>query len=365
MLSKTDFLIQRLRKKKRYLPNQTQSFSNMDKHNKTLGEFIIDNQQAFQYSSGELSRIINSIRLAAKVVNYKVNKAGLVDIIGAAGEQNIQGEDQQKLDVYANEIFIQTLINREIVCGIASEENDDFITVQGNDNCHNNKYVLLMDPLDGSSNIDVNVSVGTIFSVYRRITPIGTPVTLEDFLQPGVNQVAAGYVIYGTSTMLVYTTGHGVNGFTMNPALGTFYLSHPNMMFPEDGNIYSVNEGNYVHFPQGVKDYIKYCQSEEGDRPYTSRYIGSLVSDVHRNMIKGGIYLYPTSTKSPKGKLRLLYEGNPMAFITEQAGGKASDGEKRLLEIVPTELHQRVPFFCGSKNMVEKAEEFMRNAKTK
>ncbi|RTY86141.1 class 1 fructose-bisphosphatase [Flavobacterium sp. RSP49] len=335
----------------------------MEARNKTLGEFIIENQNAFQYSSGELSRIINSIRLAAKVVNYKVNKAGLVDIVGAAGEQNIQGEDQQKLDVYANEVFIQTLINREIVCGIASEENDDFITVEGSDNSHNNKYVVLMDPLDGSSNIDVNVSVGTIFSVYRRITPIGTPVTLEDFLQPGINQVAAGYVIYGTSTMLVYTTGHGVNGFTLNPAIGTFYLSHPKMKFPTDGHIYSINEGNYVHFPQGVKDYIKYCQLEEGDRPYTSRYIGSLVSDFHRNMIKGGIYLYPTSSKASKGKLRLLYECNPLAFIAEQAGGKASDGFDRVMEIEPTELHQRVPFFCGSYNMVEKSEEFMLKAK--
>ncbi len=332
----------------------------MKERNRTLGEFIIGKQSEFKYSSGELSRIINSIRLAAKVVNYKVNKAGLVDIIGAAGEQNIQGEDQQKLDVYANEVFIQTLTNREIVCGIASEENDDFITVAGTDNSHNNKYVVLMDPLDGSSNIDVNVSVGTIFSVYRRITPVGTPVTLEDFLQPGINQVAAGYVIYGTSTMLVYTTGHGVNGFTLNPAIGTFYLSHPNMEFKPDGKIYSVNEGNYIQFPQGVKDYIKYCQSEEGDRPYTSRYIGSLVSDIHRNMIKGGIYIYPTSSKAPKGKLRLLYECNPMAFIAEQAGGKASDGYNRILEIEPTELHQRVPFFCGSRNMVEKAEEFMR-----
>jgi fructose-1,6-bisphosphatase I len=331
----------------------------MKSNTKTLGEFIIENQNEFQYSSGELSRIINSIRLAAKVVNYKVNKAGLVDIIGAVGEQNIQGEDQQKLDVYANEVFIQTLINREIVCGIASEENDDFITIEGSDNGNNNKYVVLMDPLDGSSNIDVNVSVGTIFSVYRRITPIGTPVTLDDFLQPGVNQVAAGYVIYGTSTMLVYTTGFGVNGFTLNPAIGTFYLSHPNMKYPVDGTIYSVNEGNYSQFPQGVKNYIKYCQQEEGDRPYTSRYIGSLVSDIHRNMIKGGIYIYPTSSKAPKGKLRLLYECNPLAFIAEQAGGKASDGVNRILEIEPTELHQRISFFCGSKNMVEKAEEFM------
>lgn len=334
----------------------------MEPRNATLGEFIIENQNDFQYSTGELSKIINSIRLAAKVVNYKVNKAGLVDITGAAGDRNIQGEDQQKLDVYANEVFIRTLINREIVCGIASEENDDFITVQGMDEGHNNKYVVMMDPLDGSSNIDVNVSVGTIFSVYRRITPIGTPVTLEDFLQPGTAQVAAGYVIYGTSTMLVYTTGHGVNGFTLNPAIGTFYLSHPNMQFPKDGKIYSINEGNYIHFPQGVKNYLKYCQTEEGDRPYTSRYIGSLVSDIHRNMIKGGIYIYPTSSKAPKGKLRLLYECNPMAFIAEQAGGKASDGFNRIMEIQPTELHQRVPFFCGSVNMVEKAEEFMRGA---
>ena len=335
----------------------------MEERNKTLGEFIIENQNAFQYSSGELSRIINSIRLAAKVVSYKVNKAGLVDITGAAGEQNIQGEDQQKLDVYANEVFIQTLINREIVCGIASEENDDFITVEGSNNNHTNKYVVLMDPLDGSSNIDVNVSVGTIFSVYRRITPVGTPVTLEDFLQPGTRQVAAGYVIYGTSTMLVYTTGHGVNGFTLNPAIGTFYLSHPNMQFTKDGHIYSINEGNYIQFPQGVKDYLKYCQSEEEDRPYTSRYIGSLVSDIHRNMIKGGIYIYPTSSKAPKGKLRLLYECNPMAFIVEQAGGKASNGFSRIMEIKPTELHERVPFFCGSSNMVDKAHEFMKKAK--
>ncbi|TRX11235.1 class 1 fructose-bisphosphatase [Flavobacterium gawalongense] len=335
----------------------------MKESNKTLGEFIIENQNDFKYSSGELSRIFNSIRLAAKVVSYKVNKAGLVDIVGAVGEKNIQGEDQQKLDVYANETFIQTLINREIVCGIASEENDDFITVGGVDNDHNNKYIVLIDPLDGSSNIDVNVSVGTIFSVYRRITPNGTPVTLEDFLQPGINQVAAGYVIYGTSTMLVYTTGHGVNGFTLNPAIGTFYLSHPNMKFPIDGTIYSVNEGNYVHFPQGVKNYIKYCQLEEEDRPYTSRYIGSLVSDIHRNMIKGGIYLYPTSFKASKGKLRLLYECNPMAFIVEQAGGKASDGFSRVMEILPTALHERTPFFCGSYNMVEKVEEFMHKAK--
>ncbi len=331
----------------------------MARRNQTLGEFIIENQKEFRYSTGELSKLINAIRLAAKVVNHEVNKAGLVDILGNAGETNVQGESQQKLDVLANEKFIQTLKNREIICGIASEEEDDFISINSQDENHQNKYVVLIDPLDGSSNIDVNVSVGTIFSVYRRITSVGTPVTLEDFLQTGRNQVAAGYIIYGTSTMLVYTTGHGVNGFTLNPAIGTFYLSHPNMRFPETGRIYSINEGNYVHFPQGVKNYIKYCQEEKGDRPYTSRYIGSLVSDFHRNMIKGGIYMYPKSSKATAGKLRLLYECNPMAFLAEQADGKASDGFVPILDIQPSELHQRVPFFCGSRQMVEKAESFM------
>lgn len=335
----------------------------MSQKHSTLGEFIIENQNHFQYSSGELSRLINSIRLAAKIVNHEVNKAGLVDIIGGVGTENIQGEDQQKLDIYANDIFKSALINREIVCGIASEEEEEYVIIEGKENSHTNKYILLIDPLDGSSNIDVNVSVGTIFSIYRRVSPVGSPVTKEDFLQKGNEQVAAGYIIYGTSTMLVYTTGHGVNGFTLNPALGTFYLSHPNMTFPENGKIYSINEGYYAHFPQGVKDYLKYCQTEEEDRPYTSRYIGSLVSDFHRNMIKGGIYIYPTSSKSPQGKLRLLYECNPIAFIAEQANGKATDGFQRIMDLQPTELHQRVPFFCGSSKMVEKAEEFMKNAR--
>lgn len=333
----------------------------MTQKHSTLGEFIISNQKHFKYSSGELSRLINSIRLAAKVVNHEVNKAGLVDILGSAGETNIQGETQQKLDVYANDIFMQTMTNREIVCGVASEEEDDFVAIKSKNGKNDNKYVVLIDPLDGSSNVDVNVSVGTIFSVYRRVTPVGTPVQIEDFLQKGTEQVAAGYIVYGTSTMIVFTTGFGVNGFTLNPAIGTFYLSHPDMKFPEDGNIYSINEGNYVHFPQGVKDYLKFCQAEEDNRPYTSRYIGSLVSDFHRNMIKGGIYMYPTSSKAPKGKLRLLYECNPMAFLAEQANGYASDGYKRIMEIKPTELHQRVPFFCGSKNMVDDAKGFMAN----
>ena len=332
----------------------------MAKKNQTLGEFIIENQNDFQYSSGELSRLLNSIRLAAKVVNHEVNKAGLVDITGAAGDTNIQGEDQQKLDVYANDTFIRTITDRNIVCGIASEEEDDFVTINSQDEKHQNKYVVLIDPLDGSSNIDVNVSVGTIFSIFRRVTKAGTPVQKEDFLQSGNKQDAAGYIVYGTTTMLVFTTGNGVNGFTLNPAIGSWYLSHPNMRFPEDGEIYSVNEGNYLDFPNGIKKYIKYCQAEQDNRPYTSRYIGSLVSDFHRNMIKGGIYMYPKSTKNPKGKLRLLYECNPMAFIAEQANGIASDGFNRIMDIKPSELHQRVPFICGSKNMVRKAEEFMK-----
>jgi len=331
-----------------------------DQSLQTLGEFLIDKQEDFQYSTGEFSRLLSAIRLASKIVNREVNKAGIVDITGAAGNQNIQGEEQQKLDVIANDIFITALSQREVVCGIASEENDDFIDIKCSENGHLSKYVVLIDPLDGSSNIDVNVSVGTIFSIYRRVTEPGTPVQLEDFLQKGINQIAAGYVIYGSSTMIVYTTGNGVNGFTLDPSLGTYYLSHPNMKFPETGKIYSINEGNYIKFPQGVKNYLKYCQMEEGDRPYTSRYIGSLVADFHRNMLKGGIYIYPSYGQAPNGKLRLLYECNPMAFIAEQAGGKATDGFRRILEVEPTELHQRIPFFSGSISMVEKAEEFMR-----
>lgn len=323
----------------------------------SLGEFVIDKQGDFKYSSGELSRLLSSIKIASKIVNREVNKAGIADILGKAGNENVQGEEQMKLDVFANDIFIDALSNRDIVCGVASEENEHFIEIKGADSCslHNN-YVVLIDPLDGSSNVDVNVSVGTIFSIYRRVTPPGTPVQMEDFLQKGENQVAAGYVIYGSSTMLVFSTGNGVNGFTLDPSVGTYFLSHPSMKYPEKGKIYSTNEGNAQKFEQGVRNYIKHCQ-EEG---YTSRYIGSLVADFHRNMIKGGIYMYPATTSAPNGKLRLLYECNPIAFLTEQAGGKATDGHQRILEIEPTELHQRVPIFCGSKEMVEKVEEFLR-----
>lgn len=327
---------------------------------RTLGEFVVEKQHDFPHASGELSSLLASIRLAAKIVNREINKAGLADIIGASGNDNIQGEEQQKLDLYANEKFKAALEARDQVCGVASEEEDEAVAFSKELN-KNAKYVVLMDPLDGSSNIDVNVSVGTIFSIYRRVSPVGTPPTQEDFLQPGNKQVAAGYVIYGSSTMLVYTTGNGVNGFTYDPSLGTFYLSHENMRIPENGKIYSINEGNYIRFPTGVKKYIKFCQEnvpEEG-RPYTSRYIGSLVADFHRNLLKGGIYLYPSTQSHPNGKLRLLYECNPMAFLIEQAGGLASDGARRIMDIKPTELHQRVPFFVGSKNMVHKVETFL------
>jgi fructose-1,6-bisphosphatase I len=327
---------------------------------KTLGEFIIDNQNQFEYSTGELSRLLNAIRLASKAVNHEVNKAGLVDIIGATDQINHSDETQQKLDVFANHAFKRALINRDIVCGFASEEEENFISIPSTNGNNNNKYVVLVDPLDGSSNIDTNVSVGTIFSIYRRLSSNTNAVSVSDFLQKGIQQVAAGYVLYGTSTMLVYTTGHGVNGFTLNPALGTFYLSHPNLKFPKSGNIYSINEGNYVHFPDGIKKYIKYCQENIDGRPYTSRYIGSLVSDFHRNLIKGGIYLYPPTSQHSNGKLRLLYECNPIAFLAEQAGGAASNGTKRVMEVEPKELHQRTPFYCGNIGMVQRIESFLR-----
>lgn len=324
----------------------------------TLGEFIIESQQDFPGSTGEFSRLLSAIRLASKIVSHQINKAGLLnDILGAANSENIQGEQQQKLDVYANNQFIKALEKRKVICGIASEENDDYITLN-----NEGKYIVSMDPLDGSSNIDVNVSVGTIFSIYERISPQGQAVELADFLQKGTNQVAAGYVIYGSSTMLVYTTGNGVNGFTYDPGIGVFVLSHPNMKFPANGKIYSMNEGNFYNCSIGVQNFIKYAQTidEATNRPYTARYIGSLVADFHRNLIKGGIYIYPATQSAPNGKLRLLYECNPMAFIAEQAGGLASDGERRILEIVPSELHQRVPFYTGLKSMVNKAEEILK-----
>lgn len=329
----------------------------------TLNEVVIQKQSAFPYAKGELSRLLSHIGLAAKIVNNKINKAGLeASIIGEADHINVQGESQQKLDVYADEIFTKAIQASGIVCGIASEECDEII-VFDDDLSQDGNYVICMDPLDGSSNIDVNVSVGTIFSIYRRISPPGQKVTKADFLQPGIKQVAAGYIIYGSSTMLVYTTGLGTTGFTYEPSIGEFCMSHYFMVTPKSGKIYSINEGNYTKFPSGVKKYIKWCQENdpESNRPYTSRYIGSLVADFHRNLLKGGIYIYPKTASAPNGKLRLLYECNPIAFLAEQAGGMATDGYgKRILEIQPTDIHQRCSFFTGSKNMVEKAEELMR-----
>lgn len=329
---------------------------------KTLGEFIVEKQAEYPNAKGALTGILSSIRLVAKLIHRDINRAGLTqDILGNAGNENVQGEAQMKLDVFANETMKRALMAREEVAGFASEEEENFVAFD-TERGRNARYVILTDPLDGSSNIDVNVSVGTIFSIYRRVSPIGSPVTLEDFMQPGNQQVAAGYVVYGSSTMLVYTTGNGVNGFTYDPSLGLFCLSHENLQIPQNGKIYSINEGQYLKFPMGVKKYLKYCQEEDTatGRPYTSRYIGSLVSDFHRNMLKGGIYIYPNATNYPNGKLRLLYEGNPMAFLTEQAGGVATDGYNRILDIKPTALHQRSPLFLGSKEMVEKAQEFMR-----
>lgn len=322
---------------------------------KTLGQFIIEKQADFPYSKGELSRLLRDIGIAAKIVNREVNKAGLADILGDVGEMNIQGENVKKLDVFANDQFIAALSVGGECCAIASEENEDIIVVN-NEMSKNAKYVVAIDPLDGSSNIDVNVSIGTIFSIYRR-TSLSGPGKQEDFFQRGTEQVAAGYVIYGSSCMMVYTTGKGVNGFTLDPSIGEFCLSHPNMQTPKVAKTYSINEGNYVHFPDGVKKYIKYCQEEDDstNRPYSSRYIGSFVADFHRNLITGGIYIYPTTFKSPKGKLRLLYEANPLAFLVEQAGGKATDGFHRILDMDVKELHQRTPLFIGSADMVDTA----------
>lgn len=331
----------------------------------TLNDFIIQKQKDFPFARGELTTLLHHISTAAKMVNTKIRRAGLVEILGKAGSMNIQGESQQKLDIYADEVFINALLSSGECCGLASEENQNeivFTDAFGRDG----KYVVCIDPLDGSSNIDVNVSVGSIFSIYRRITSRGDKAAREDFLQPGSRQVAAGYVIYGSSTMLVYTTGNGVNGFTLDPSLGEFCLSHPDIRTPKDGTIYSINEGNYVRFPAGVKQFIKYCQDKDtaSSRPYTSRYIGSLVSDFHRNLMKGGIFLYPENENAPKGKLRLVYECNPIAFLAEQAGGSASDGQRRILDIEPSSLHERSPFYVGSANLVKKVEEYLHLCKS-
>lgn len=326
----------------------------------TLDEFTIQQMRAFPHATGELASLLRDIGLAAKRVNVEVNKAGLVDILGDAGAVNVQGEDVKKLDVYANNQFMGVLKHGISCAGIGSEELDDFIPFD-DPVSNQSKYVCLFDPLDGSGNIDVNVSIGTIFSVYRRVSPLGTPAVREDFLQAGIQQVAAGYIVYGSSTMLVYATRRGVNGFTLDPSIGEFSLSHPDIKCPEFGKIYSVNHGNFFQYDPRVQDYIQECQrkTKTNGGPYTQRYIGSMVSDLHRNLIKGGIFMYPTTLDKPKGKLRLLYECNPFAFIVEVAGGKATNGRERILDVVPTELHQRSPLFIGSKGMMEELETYL------
>ncbi len=335
---------------------------NVNRKVQTLDEFTIQQLRTVPGATGELSSLLRDIGLAAKRVNVEVNKAGLVDILGDAGSVNIQGEEVKKLDVFANDQFTGVLKHGISCAGIASEELDDII-VFDDEVSNNSKYVCMYDPLDGSANIDVNVSIGTIFAVFRRITEKGRPCSLHDFLQKGIQMVAAGYIIYGSSTMLVYATRRGVNGFTLDPSIGEFTLSHPDIKCPEKGKIYSVNHGNFFRYDEKVKKYIDRCQkkTKADDGPYTQRYIGSMVADVHRNLIKGGIFMYPGTTDKPKGKLRLLYECNPFAFIVEVAGGKATNGKERILDVQPTELHQRSPFFVGSKLMMEELEQCLKH----
>ena len=331
----------------------------------TMDEFTIRETRKFPQATGDLSAILRDIGLAGKIINKQVRKAGLVDILGKHGATNVQGEEQMKLDIYANETLINILKNCTECAGIASEENDNHLSYEDTFSV-NSKYVVLFDPLDGSSNIDVIAPIGTIFAIYRRVSELGKPCTEADFLQPGNRLMAAGYVIYGSSTMMVYATRLGVNGFTLEPSIGEFCLSHPNMKCPENGKIYSINQGNMVKYNDGMQAYMNYCMesnTEEG-RPYTQRYIGSMVADMHRTLIKGGIFIYPADKSSPKGKLRLQYDCNPMAFIVEAAGGKAVCGHCNILDIQPSELHQRTPIFIGSKNMVNKALEFVKEKET-
>lgn len=334
---------------------------NINRRIQTLDEFTIQQMRDFPHATGELAGLLRDLGLASKRVNVEVNKAGLVDILGDDGSINIQGEEVKKLDVYANNQFMGVLQHGISCAGIGSEELDD-IVVFDDPVSNKSKYVCLFDPLDGSSNIDVNVSIGTIFSVFRRVSELGKPATTADFLQQGNKQVAAGYVIYGSSTMFVYATRRGVNGFTLDPAIGEYSLSHPDMKCPDIGKMYSVNHGNFFKYDEQVKQYITACQKKDKTNggPYTQRYIGSMVSDVHRNLIKGGIFMYPGTHDKPNGKLRLLYECNPFAFIVEKAGGLATNGKIRILDIQPVELHQRTPFFIGSKLMMEELEGYIK-----
>lgn len=309
----------------------------------------MDGQAAFPFVSGQLTRLLTDIGVASKIVNHQVNRAGLAGILGEAGSINIQDEAQQKLDIYADTTFNRILASGGSVAGIGSEEQESPIIC--GDGGRKGKYIVLIDPLDGSSNVDVNVSIGTIFSILRRVTPMGDPISDADFLQPGINQIASGYILYGSSTMLVYTTGSGVNGFTLDPAVGEFFLSHPAMEFPETGRIYSVNDALLGKCSLPARLFVDGCRETRGAR-FRARYIGSLVADFHRNLIHGGIYLYPSLAKKPQGKLRLLYECAPLAFIAEQAGGMAIDDEGRVMERIPTELHERSPYYVGNRNLI-------------
>ena len=331
----------------------------------TLARHIINQERKHPEATGELSNLLHDLSLAAKVISLEVNKAGLVDILGFTGDNNVHGEQVKKLDMYAHDMMVRAMDHGGHLCAMASEEEEEIIHIPPHFNI--GKYVLLFDPLDGSSNIDANVSIGTIFSIYKRITPDNQPGTTEDCLQPGHKQVAAGYVIYGSSTMMVYTAGNGTHGFTLDPAFGEFILSHKNIQTPKKAKIYSINEGNYLYWHPGLKKYIKYLQDEDEatDRPYSSRYIGSMVADIHRNLLYGGIFMYPADSRNPNGKLRLMYECNPMAFIIEQAGGRASNGKQRMLDIQPQKLHQRVPIYIGSEEDVKMVEKFMAEEEVK
>ena len=328
----------------------------------TLARHIIEEERKHPQATGELSSILHEISLAAKVISLEVNKAGLVDILGFTGANNVHGEHVKKLDIFAHDMMVHAMDHGGHLCVMASEEEEDIIHIP--EKFKIGKYVLLFDPLDGSSNIDANVSIGTIFSIYKRCTPDGEPGTEEDCMQQGINQVAAGYVIYGSSTMLVYTAGNGVYGFTLDPAFGEFILSHNKIMTPKKSKIYSINEGNYLYWNPGLKKFIKYLQDEdkETSRPYSSRYIGSMVADIHRNLLYGGLFMYPADSRNPNGKLRLQYECNPMAFVIEQAGGRATDGVNRILELQPETIHQRTPIFIGSEDDVRMVEKFIAEA---
>lgn len=323
----------------------------------TIERHIVDEQHAFPDATGTLTGLLYDIAVAGKLIASHTTRAGLADVLGATGDVNVQGEEVQKLDLYANRILFQLNDHTGRLAVMGSEEAKDPIPIP--DKYPTGKYVLLFDPLDGSSNIDYNVSVGTIFSIYRRKTAAGTPGTLEDILQPGRDLVAAGYIVYGSSTMLVYSTGNGVNGFTLDPSIGEFLLSHPNIRIPTP-KYYSANQGYYRNWSEGVQRFSRWLQGEEGnDKALSLRYIGSMVSDIHRNLLAGGIFYYPPDAKSPQGKLRVLYEAIPMSFIIEQAGGYASTGRQPIMDIEPMELHQRTPLFVGNQELVEKAEEFI------